>query len=270
VYDGTIKHVKNPYRYRFPLDVTDEQFMDYLVDDLKEMIRTCTTGRIAAFMAEPIQGVGGFIVAPQDYFQRVLPIVKEAGGVLIIDEVQTGWGRTGKYLCAINHWGVEPDIMVFAKGIANGAPMGATVMKPEIAETITTTLSTYGGNPVTNATALATINYIEQNNLADNAEQQGGLLRKGMESMAADYDFIGEVRGMGLMQAFEIVASDGSKEPDVAKTAAFVDAARDRGLLLGKGGLYGNTVRIAPHLNVSAEDMAKGLEIMAAALKAIA
>lgn len=270
VYDGYIKHVKNPYRYRFPLEVSDTQFMDFLVDDLKEMIRTCTTGKIAAFMAEPIQGVGGFIVAPQDYFSRILPIVREAGGVLIIDEVQTGWGRTGKHLCAINHWNVEPDIMVFAKGIANGAPMGATIMTPEIAETVTTTLSTYGGNPVTTATALATIRYIEENNLADNATKQGETLRNGMQAMQNEYDFIGEVRGMGLMQAFEIVYPDGSKTPDVDKTNQLVDAARKRGLLLGKGGLYGNTVRIAPHLNVSSADMTKGLEIIEASCREIA
>lgn len=270
VFDGTIKHVKNPYRYRFPLEVSDEAFMDFLVDDLKEMIRTCTTGKIAAFMAEPIQGVGGFIVAPQDYFQRILPIVQEAGGVLIIDEVQTGWGRAGKHLCAINHWGVEPDIMVFAKGIANGAPMGATIMAPEIAETIGTTLSTFGGNPVTTATALATIAFIEDNNLADNASEQGKTLRNAMESMQQDHPFIGEVRGMGLMQAFELVKPDTDKTPDVDRTSKLVDAARMRGLLLGKGGLYGNTVRIAPHLNVNSSDMTQALEIIAASLKDIA
>ncbi len=267
VYDGTIKHVKNPYRYRFPLEVSDEAYLDFLIDDLKEMIRTCTAGKIAAFMAEPIQGVGGFIVAPKDYFQRILPIVKEAGGVLIIDEVQTGWGRTGKYLCAINHWGVEPDIMVFAKGIANGTPVGATVMTPEIAETITTTLCTYGGNPVASATALATINYIHENNLVDNASKQGSTLGDAMNAMKQKYDFIGDVRGMGLMQAFEIVTGDGSKTPDVEKTNQIVDAARQRGLLLGKGGLYGNTIRIAPHLNVSAEDMGLALDIIDASLR---
>lgn len=267
VYDGTIKHVKNPYRYRFPLDVTDEEYMSFLVDDLKEMIRTCTTGKIAAFMAEPIQGVGGFIVPPLDYFKQILPIIKEAGGVLIIDEVQTGWGRTGKHMCAINHWEVEPDIMVFAKGIANGSPSGAVTMRPEIAETVTTTLCTYGGNPVTSVTALATINYIQENNLVDNAVKQGDTLRKGMDSMKNDYSFIGDVRGMGLMQAFEIVKDDGSKTPNADKTSELVDAARKRGLLLGKGGLYGNTVRIAPHLNVSSEDMGNALDIIDASMK---
>ena len=269
VYDGTIKHVRNPYRYRFPLDVTDEEYMNFLVDDLKEMLRTCTTGKIAAFMAEPIQGVGGFIVPPLDYFKQILPLIKEAGGVLIIDEVQTGWGRTGKHMCAINHWEVEPDIMVFAKGIANGSPSGAVTMRPEIAETVTTTLCTYGGNPVTSVTALATINYIQENNLVDNATKQGNTLRKSMDAMKEDYDFIGDVRGMGLMQAFEIVKNDGNKTPDADKTSQLVDAARQRGLLLGKGGLYGNTVRIAPHLNVSSEDMDSALDIIDTSMKDI-
>ena len=270
VYDGTIKHVKNPYRYRFPLDVSDEEYMDFLVDDLKEALRTITTGKIAAFMAEPIQGVGGFIVAPQDYFKRILPLVREAGGLLIIDEVQTGWGRTGKHLCAINHWGVEPDIMVFAKGMANGSAAGATIMTSDVAASIGTTLSTHGGNPVAMATALATINFIEENDLANNAEVQGKTLRNAMESMKKDHDFIGEVRGMGLMQAFEFVVPDGSKTPDVARTNKFVDTARQRGLLLGKGGLYGNTVRIAPHLNVNTSDMDNALEIMADSLNNVA
>lgn len=269
VFDGTIKHVKNPYRYRFPLAASDDEYMDYLVDDLKEMIRTCTTGKIAAFMAEPIQGVGGFIVPPSDYFQRILPIIKEAGGVLIIDEVQTGWGRTGKHMCAIEHWGVEPDIMVFAKGIANGSPIGAAIMTPEIAETITTTLSTYGGNPVSSATAIATINYIQEHNLVDNAYHQGNTLSNAMHEMKNYYDFIGEVRGMGLMQAFEIVKPDGKKTPDPDKTNQLIDAARNNGLLLGKGGLYANTIRIAPHLNVSSLDMGNAIEIIARSLQDI-
>ena len=269
VYDGTIKHVKNPYRYRFPLEVTDEEYMDFLVDDLKEMIRTCTTGKIAAFMAEPIQGVGGFIVPPLDYFKRILPIVREAGGLLIIDEVQTGWGRTGKHMCAINHWDVEPDIMVFAKGIANGAPSGATIMTPDVAASVSTTLCTFGGNPVTSATALATINYIQSNNLVDNAEKQGKVLRAALENMKQANDFIGDVRGMGLMQAFEMVKPDGSKTPDVEKANQFVDAARERGLLLGKGGLYGNTIRIAPHLNLKSDDLDSAINIMQDSLSVI-
>ena len=170
VSDGTIKHVRTPNMYRRPEGMSEEAYLDFLVQDLEDFIATCTDGRIAAFMAEPIQGVGGFVVIPKDYFKRVLPIVKAAGGVLIIDEVQTGWGRTGKHWCGIEHWGVEPDIMTFAKGIANGAPVGCTVMTPEIAESITNpTLSTFGGNPVSMAQTYATISYIDKHRLWDNA-----------------------------------------------------------------------------------------------------
>lgn len=271
VFDGAIKHVKNPYMYRKPEAMTEEQFLDFLVADLEEMLATCTDGKIAAFMAEPIQGVGGFVVAPQDYFKRILPVVRAAGGLLIIDEVQTGWGRTGKYWCGIEHWGVEPDIITFAKGIANGAPVGCTVMTPEVANAVQgATLSTYGGNPVSMAQTLATLNYIETHKLWENAETQGARLRERMETMQANYDFIGDVRGMGLMQAFEMVVADGSKTPDSSKATALVNAARKHGLLIGKGGLYGNTIRIAPHLNVSAHDMEAGCDLIEKSLADIA
>ncbi len=153
--------------------------MDLCVQDLEETLATCTSGKIAAFIAEPIQGVGGFIVPPEDYFARIYPIVKAAGGVFISDEVQTGWGRTGDNWFGIEHWGVEPDIMTFAKGMANGSPIGCTVATPEVADALKgTTFSTFGGNPVTMATALATIEYMEAHQLPQNASKQGTVLRE--------------------------------------------------------------------------------------------
>jgi 4-aminobutyrate aminotransferase-like enzyme len=271
VFDPAIKQVKNPYVYRKPDVMSEDQFLDFLVDDLEEMLSTCTTGKIAAFMAEPIQGVGGFVVAPKDYFKRILPLVKEAGGLLIIDEVQTGWGRTGKYCCGIEHWGVEPDIITFAKGVANGAPVGVTVMTPEVAEAVNgATLSTFGGNPISMAQTLATLDYIDKHRLWENAEVQGKVLRERMERMGDSYDFIGDVRGMGLMQAFEIIVPDGHKTPDASQTAALVNAARRHGLLIGKGGLHSNVIRIAPHLNASREDIELGCELLEKSLAAIA
>lgn len=271
VIDGYIKHVRNPYTYRRPAGMSEEQFLDLCVAEVEEVIATTTEGRIAAFMAEPIQGVGGFIVAPEKYFQRILPIVKEAGGLLIIDEVQTGWGRTGKHLCAIEHWGVQPDIMVFAKGVANGYPLGVTVTTPEIAAKVDhPTLATYGGNPVAMASALATVEYIEKHDLATNAEVQGRRLRAHLERLQQRHPFVGDVRGMGLMQAMEMVAPDGSKKPDAARANAFVAAARERGLLLGKGGLRGNVIRIAPALIVNQDEIDRGAEIIAQALSAVA
>lgn len=270
VFDGAIKHVRSPNPYRKPDGMTLEQWLDFLADDLQDMINTCTNGKIAAFIAEPIQGVGGFAVAPKEYFKRILPIIKAAGGLLIIDEVQTGWGRTGDYWCGIEHWGVDPDIITFAKGIANGAPVGCTTMTPEVAQAMNgLTLSTFGGNPVSMAQTYATIMYIDQHKLWENAATQGATLRSSMEQMMSHYDFIGDVRGMGLMQAFEIV-HPGTKNPDAAKATALTNAARKRGLLIGKGGRYGNVIRIAPHLNVASEDMATGCELLERAVKDIA
>jgi 4-aminobutyrate aminotransferase-like enzyme len=266
VVDPYIKHVRNPYTYRAPLDLTPEQVVDLCVQDLEETIATTTSGKIAAFMAEPIQGVGGFIVPPEDYFKRIIPIVKEAGGVFISDEVQTGWGRTGTKWFGIEQWGVEPDIMTFAKGMANGSPIGCTIATPEIADAVQgLTFSTFGGNPVTMATALASIEYMEAHNTPENCEVQGARMAEKLDEFASEFPFIGEVRGMGLMQAIEIVVP-GTKEPDKNRTIAFVDACKSQGLLLGKGGLYGNVVRIAPHLNVSTEDMNTAMDIVGKAL----
>lgn len=266
VVDPYIRHVRNPYTFRAPLGLTPQQVVDLCVQDLEETIATLTNGKIGAFIAEPIQGVGGFIVPPKDYFARVAPIVRNAGGVFISDEVQTGWGRTGGKWFGIEQWGVEPDIMTFAKGMGNGSPIGCTITTPEIAEAVKgATFSTFGGNPVTMATALATIEYMEKHNLKENASIQGSRLRSKLEEFASEFPFIGEARGMGLMQALEIVKPN-STEPDTERTVALVNAAKERGLLLGKGGLYNNVVRISPHLNVTAEDIEAGMSVLAAAL----
>ena len=271
VFDGGVKHVRSPYTYRAPVGLDEEKLLDLCVEDLEEMIATCTNGRIAAFMAEPIQGVGGFVVAPKDYFRRILPIVEAAGGLLIIDEVQTGWGRTGTHMCGIEHWGVEPDIMTFAKGMANGFPVGCTIATPEVADAVDgLTLSTFGGNPVAMATALATIEYIEKHDLPRNAEVRGARLRERLLTMAESFPFIGEVRGMGLMQALELVVPGGSKTPDNDRASALVSACHRQGLLVGKGGLYGNVMRIAPHLTVAAADLETGCDLLESALSDVA
>ena len=271
VFDGSIKHVRNPYAYRAPAGLDPEGLLDLCVQDLEETLATVTDGRIAAFMAEPIQGVGGFIVAPREYFRRVLPLVREAGGLLIIDEVQTGWGRTGRHWCAVEHWGVEPDVMTFAKGMANGAPIGCTVATPEVAEAVRgLTFATFGGNPVSMAAALATLQYIERHDLPSHAERMGSRLFERLAALQRDHPWIGDVRGMGLMAGLELVVPDGSKRPDPERTTALLAAAREHGLLIGKGGLYGNVVRIAPHLNVAPEDLERGCDLLAAAAATLA
>lgn len=268
VQDGYIKHVRNPYVYRPPIEtMSPEEVVELCVRDLEETLATVTDGKIAAFMAEPIQGVGGFIVPPSEYFQRIEPIIRDAGGIFIADEVQTGWGRTGNKWFGIEQWGIEPDIMTFAKGMANGSPIGCTITTPEIAEAVQgLTFSTFGGNPVTMTQALATIEYIEQNDLLTNAAERGAELVQRLQAMQKDYPFIGDVRGMGLMQALEIVIPDGTKTPDAETSTALLNAAREQNLLLGKGGLHGNIMRIAPHLNVTAEDIQMGCDRLAAAL----
>lgn len=270
VVDPHIHHVRNPYVYRAPLGLSAEEVVELCVRDLEETLATATDGRIAAFMAEPIQGVGGFVVPPPEYFQRILPLVREAGGVFIADEVQTGWGRTGGKWFGIEHWGVEPDIMTFAKGMANGSPIGATIATPEIAEAVQgLTFSTFGGNPVTMAAALATISYIEQHDLLTNAAERGAELRQRLDAMQTQYPFIGDVRGMGLMQALEIVVPGEDKTPDAGRANALMQAAREQGVLIGKGGLYGNVMRISPHLNVSAADIQIGCDMLEQALAAV-
>ncbi len=269
VYDGYIKHVRNPNMYRRPAGMSEEAYLDLCVSEVEDVIGSSTEGRIAAFVAEPVQGVGGFVVAPQDYFRRVKPIIEEAGGLLIIDEVQTGWGRTGTGMCAIGHWGVQPDIMTFAKGVANGYPVGITTTTPEIAAAVDhLTLSTYGGNPVAMATALATVEYIERHGLVENAARQGATLRRHLERMQSRFAFVGDVRGMGLMQAIEFV--DEAKRPDAARASAFVAAARRHGLILGKGGMGGNVIRIAPPLIVTADEVETAAMTMELALQDVA
>lgn len=269
VYDGYIKHVRNPNMYRRPAGMSEEAYLDLCVSEVEDVIGSSTEGRIAAFVAEPVQGVGGFVVAPQDYFRRVKPIIEEAGGLLIIDEVQTGWGRTGTGMCAIGHWGVQPDIMTFAKGVANGYPVGITTTTPQIAAAVDhLTLSTYGGNPVAMATALATVEYIERHGLVENAARQGATLRRHLERMQSRFAFVGDVRGMGLMQAIEFV--DEAKRPDAARASAFVAAARRHGLILGKGGMGGNVIRIAPPLIVTADEVETAAMTMELALQDVA
>jgi 4-aminobutyrate aminotransferase-like enzyme len=267
VVDPYIKHIHNPYAYR--LGMEGEELVDFIARDLEELIATCTDGKIAAFMAEPIQGVGGFITPPPSFFKRIVEIVRAHGGVFIADEVQTAWGRTGHKWFGIEQWGVEPDIMTSAKGMANGAPIGWTITTPEIADAVRgLTFSTFGGNPVSMAAAKATVEYIEQHNLLENTASQGAYFRGRLEEFASEFPFMADVRGMGLMQAFEVV-KPGTKDPDPARALAILTKAREHGLLIGKGGLYGNVIRMAPHLNASRADMESGCQILGQVLAAV-
>ena len=256
-----IKHAHNPYCYRCALGQTYPDCELLCARDVEELIQTTTSGRVAAFLAEPIQGVGGFITPPPGYFQLVSEIVRRYGGLFISDEVQTGFGRTGSKWFGIEHWDVEPDIMTCAKGIANGAPMGATVATPEVADSFQgLTISTFGGNPVSCAAAQATIEVMHEENLAHNAQVVGDYLRERLEELKEKYPLVGDVRGMGLIQGVELVREH--KEPATQEILKLFEATKRRGLLIGKGGLYGNVIRITPPLNISKTDVDEAIGIL--------
>ncbi len=265
-----IVHAINPYCYRCPLGKTYPSCEVACAKDVEAVIQTTTSGQIAAFLAEPIQGVGGFITPPPEYFKIVFKIVKNYGGLFIADEVQTAWGRTGKRWFGIEQWEVTPDIITSAKGLGNGAPVGVTMTRPEIAGSFKgMQISTFGGNPVTSVAAKATIDLIEEDRLMDNAYTVGNYYRNGLESLKEKYEPIGDVRGMGLMQAMEFVRDRVSKEPSPEATNRFMEECRKRGLLIGKGGLFGNVIRTSPPLNISKADVDEAIRIMDQALMAM-
>jgi 4-aminobutyrate aminotransferase len=258
-----IAHAINPYCYRCPLGLTYPDCEVRCANDVENLIQTGTSGSIAAFMAEPIQGVGGFITPPPEYFKIVFKIVKKYGGLFIADEVQTGFGRTGKKWFGIEHWEVTPDIITAAKGIANGTPMGATITTDEIAGKFQgLTISTFGGNPVTSVAARATIQVIEEENLLENVHTVGAYFRSKLEGLKEKYTLIGDVRGMGLMQGLELVKDRATKEPAPEATVQLMERARENGLLIGKGGLYGNVLRLSPPLNIAKADVDEAIRLL--------
>src|SRR5215467_9306725 len=266
-----IVHALNPYCYRCPLGKTYPDCGVACAKDVEALIQTTTSGQIAGFIAEPIQGVGGFITPPKEYFKIVFKIVKDYGGLFISDEVQTGWGRTGKRWFGIEQWEVTPDIITSAKGLGNGVPIGVTMTRPEIAASFQgLQISTFGGNPVTSVAAKATIDLIEEDRLMDNAYTVGTYYREGLETHKQRHPAIGDVRGMGLMQAIEFVKDRTTKEPAPEATNQFMEECRTRGLLVGKGGLFGNVIRTSPPMNIAKADVDEAIRIMDESLVAIA
>jgi 4-aminobutyrate aminotransferase len=261
-----IKHAHNPYCYRCAFHLEYPACDIACARDIEELIQTTTSGKVAAFLAEPIQGVGGFIVPPKEYFQVAVDIIRKYGGVFICDEVQTGFGRTGGRLFGIEHWGVEPEVMTFAKGMGNGFAIGATIAKPDVAKSLTgLSISTFGGNPVACIAALATIEVIEKEGLAQQAAQNGEYFIGSLRQLQKKHPKMGDVRGMGLMIAIEVVSQ--KKTPDPTTVLKIFEATREQGLLIGKGGLYGNVIRIAPPMNIEIEDIDRALAIIDSAFR---
>jgi len=256
-----ITHALSPYCFRCPLGTTYPACGIGCAEDIEELIKTTTSGKVAAFIAEPIQGVGGFITPPKEYFQIAVGIVRKYGGLFISDEVQTGFGRTGGKWFGIEHWGVEPEIMTFAKGLANGAPIGATIATPEVADSFkANSISTFGGNPVSMRAGVATLEYIEEHRLPDHVEKVGNYLKEKLLELKDKYSLIGEVRGKGLMLGIELVRE--KKEPAVSEILKLFENTKRRGLLIGKGGLYGNVVRIAPPMTVDRSQIEEAIRIL--------
>jgi 4-aminobutyrate aminotransferase-like enzyme len=245
-----VVHARAPYCYRCPFKLSPEHCGLECANDIEELIQTTTTGEIAAFMSEPILGVGGFIVPPKGYFERAYEIARNYGGLCISDEVQTGWGRTGDKWFGIEQWDVVPDIMTSAKGMANGVPIGWTIATPEVADKFPgLTFATFGGNPVSTAAALAVIKLIEDEDLRTNARVVGDYLRERLEELKEKHQIIGDVRGMGLMQGVELVKNRETKEPAPEALLKVFEETKRRGVLIGKGGLYGNVIRTGMMLN---------------------
>jgi 4-aminobutyrate aminotransferase-like enzyme len=258
-----VAHAINAYCYRCPLGLKYPDCEVACANDVENLIQTATSGQIAAFIAEPIQGVGGFITPPPEYFKIVFKIVKKYGGLFISDEVQTGFGRTGKKWFGIEQWEVTPDLITCAKGMANGVPVGATITTAELANTFQgLTISTFGGNPVTAVAARATIQVIEEENLLENAATVGKYFREELNELKEKHALIGDVRGMGLMQAIELVKDRQTKEPAPEATTQLLERARANGLLIGKGGLYGNVIRLSPMLGIASSDVDEAIALL--------
>ncbi|NNF07419.1 MAG: aminotransferase class III-fold pyridoxal phosphate-dependent enzyme, partial [Candidatus Eisenbacteria bacterium] len=236
-------------------------------------IKTTTVGQVAGFIGEPIQGVGGFITPPKEYFKIVAEIIRRYGGVFIADEVQTGFGRTGENWWGIEHYDVEPDIMTMAKGIGNGMPLAATIATAPIADSFKSlTISTYGGNPISCAAGNETIRIMEEENIPAHSKKLGAQLRAGLEGLQVKYPkVIGDVRGMGLMQAIEFVVDEpkGDRTPNPAAVGQLFEETKKRGLLIGKGGLEGNCLRISPPMSVTSEEIDEAIGIMDESFKAM-
>ncbi len=262
-----VVHAHAPYCYRCPFKLEYPSCGVACADDVEELIKTTTTGKIAGMIAETILGVGGFIIPPKEYFPRVAEIVRRHGGLFISDEVQAAWGRTGDKWFGIEHWGVEPDIITSAKGMGNGVPLGWTIATPEVADAFPgLTFSTFGGNPVSSAVGLAVIKVIEEDDLLTNARVVGDYFKQRMLELQEKHAVIGDVRGMGLMLGVELVKDRKTKEPNPEAVLRVFEETKRQGVLIGKGGLYGNVIRTGMMLNTTTDTVDRLVEALDAGL----
>lgn len=262
--EGRVHHAVNPDPYRSPFEGTPEEIASLSARDIRDLIRFSTPGKVAAFIAEPYQGVGGVTHGAGNYLAEAYAIVREHGGLCIADEVQSGFGRTGAHYWGFQNFGVVPDFVTMAKGIGNGAPLAAVTTRMEIAKALTQRIhfNTYGGNPVSMAAGLAVLDVIDEDGLQENCRVVGGRLRAGLQRLMRTHKLIGDVRGLGLMLGVELVRDRATKEPAKAETLDVMEAAREQGVLLGKGGLDGNVLRIKPPMCITAADADFALDVL--------
>ncbi len=253
-----------PYCYRCPFNKKPESCNFECAQNVETTIQTTTHGKIAGMIVEPVMGVGGFIDPPKEYFDEVTKIVHNYGGKYISDEVQTGAGRCGGEFLLTKELGIDADMVTMAKGFGNGAAIGGVLMKTEDAEALGGHLyfNTFGGDPMQTAQARATMDVIKEDNLVANAREMGKRLKDGMQSLMKSHTLIGDVRGRGLLLGMELVKDRKTKEHASAEAVTFMDKCKGKGLLLGKGGLFGNVIRVAPPLTVDAGQVDTMLQIM--------
>ena len=258
------------YRYRSQFrHLSDSDYVAACTADLRDLIDTTTAGDVACMIAEPIQGVGGFTVPPDGLYAAYADVLAEHGILFVSDEVQTAWGRTGEHFWGYQAHGITPDALTFAKGIGNGIAIGGVVARPELMDCLNAqSVSTFGGNPLSTAAAKATLDYVLEHDLQQQALRVGTLLREGLEKATAQLQMVGDVRGKGLMIGVELVRP-GTTEPDTAAAAAVMERAREGGLLIGKGGLYGNCLRVAPPLTLTEDEAREGLAILTDAIRTV-
>ncbi len=261
-------YIQSGAKYRSPFGhLPDDEFIEAIKDDLRDMLRVAVSGNAACLIAEPIQGVGGFATPPDGLFGGLKEILDDEGILFVSDEVQTGWGRTGEHFWGYQAHGITPDLITFAKGVGNGLAIAGVVGRAEIIDCIAAnSISTFGGNPLSTAGALANLEYVLEHDLQTNAYKIGQQLQDGLHHLAEEVPNIGDVRGKGLMIGVEFVAP-GTTEPDVAATARVMEEAKAGGLLIGKGGIFGNVLRVAPPLSITAEEASEGLDILTGAIE---
>ncbi|MEX2279424.1 MAG: aspartate aminotransferase family protein [Acidimicrobiia bacterium] len=262
-----VHYVHGGYTYRSPFGhLPEDEFTAACVDDLRNILEVATAGDVAAMIAEPIQGVGGFVTPPDGFFGAMKEVLDEHGILFITDEVQTGWGRTGEHFWGYQAHGITPDVLTFAKGLGNGLAMAGVVASAELMDSLpANSISTFGGNPLSTAGALANLEYVLEHDLQTNASKVGRHLKNRIDGLAERSELVGEVRGKGLMLGIELV-QPGTKTPNSPAAAAVMEEAKKEGLLIGKGGVYGNVLRIAPPLTLTEGEADEGYAMLERAI----